>query len=237
MGEKDKGSVVATSGTSKEAQSLFDIIRRLEQYSIVEKVSADIPEEMITTVGQLHFLEIILKHGFLSTLPLLVTAPLGLGVMQKTLPVFGKDTISLSDKIFAFALTALPALATVLFVSLIFSVVYHGSIVRTIKARIIEGILIGKGFGTFMCFAVFHIVYYKVIKVQTTYTWIYKIFGPEKGKTVSTLVWNIGSVLPDAAWYTVILFLLSIAILWLSSKFGQVRTNHYRELTQKWGLV
>jgi len=237
MAEKDKGSVVATTSTGKEAHSLFDIIRRLEQYSIVEKVSADIPEEMITTVGQFHFLEITSKHGFLSTLPLLLTAPLGIGVIQRVLPVFGKETISLSDKIFAFALTALPSLATVLFVSLMFTLLYHGNIARTVKKRIIEGILLGKGLGTFLCFAIFHIVYYKVIRVQVTYDWIYKIFGPQKGKTIASLVWNVGSCLPDAAWYTVILFLLSVIVLLLSSKYGQVKTRQYREFVERWGLI
>lgn len=231
-----KDTTVVSQSKGKETHSLFDILRRLEQYSLVEKTTGGIPPEMITVVGQLHYMEIMLKHSFLTTLPLLITAPLGFAVIQKYLPVFGKDEITLTDEIFVLALSGIAALATVIFLSVMFSMLYHGRIVRRVLNSMTQGVLLGKFLGTLICFAVFHGVYYLVIRKRETYDTIYQILGGKTGLKVATFVHNMGEAFVQASWFVVGLFILSVILIFTGRWIGSRKTRQYDVLRQKWNL-
>lgn len=234
-----KGSdVVVASRPSggKEDESLFDILQRMEQYGLIERWAGSIPEEAITQITQLHFIEILVKQGFLSTLPLLLTAPLGFAVVKRILPVFGKDHISLSDKIFSLSLSALPSLAVAIIIGLLLSMFYHGELVGKIRNKLIQGYIIGKFAGTFICFVVFNGIYYFILRNNSFYISFRKMFGFTVYNKVAPVLYSMGDAFIDATWFSVGIFILSILIIFAGSKYGQYKSNKYRAYIQKWGL-
>ncbi len=230
-------TVVRSAPLGKESESLFDILSKTEQYGLVEKECGFIPEETLTTVSFFHFVEISLKQGFITTIPLLISTPLGIGVVDKILPIFGKQNLTFMDKVFSIMLSVLPALASVLFVAILFSMFYHGNLVRKIRKAIVQGMIIGKAMGTALCFAIFHILYFMVCRNPKFYNWLYSAVGKKFYNQVATVVYDMGDVLIESSWFVVGLFILACLCLWIGTKVGEKKTKRLNQFIEKWDLT
>lgn len=229
--------VVKNSSSGKERESILDIIQRVEFYSLAEKWAGDIPEEAVTRVSQMHFAEIAIRHAIATGLPLLITTPLAFAVIHKFLPIFGKTQPGLIDKIFAFSLSALPSLGIAIFISTILSLVYHGNIVKKIKNTIYTGLIVGKIATGFVCFSVFHLVYYLLLRNPKFYIWLHKLLGEKLyAKVAPILYYYIGDVLIPSSWYVLIITIAAIGILFLGERYGAKKTKEYKRFVEKWKL-
>lgn len=237
-------AVVIGSGDrpGKHHQSLFDIIATLEQYSLCEREGGHLPEEAVTRVVRWHFIEIGLKHGFITSLPLLITAPLGMAVLHRYLPVFGKAEVSLIDKIYALLLSSMPSLASIIFLSVMMSLLYHGNVTKKCLNSTVQGVLIGKILGHFLCFSVFHGLYFYILKSSKTYAFLYslayqyKVLSPKAAQNVVHFVYTLQEPVLNAAWYVVALLVMAILIFTWGYLYGALATRRYDQFVEKWQL-
>lgn len=229
--------IVKTSSSGKEKESILDILQRVEYYSLAEKWAGDIPEEAITRVSQVHFGEIAIKHATATGLPLLVTTPLAFAVINKLFPIFGKTQPGLIDKIFAFSLSALPSLGIAIFIGTIMSLIYHGHIVKKIKSTVYLGLIVGKIATGIVCFSVFHIIYYLVLRNPKFYIGLYKLVGEKLYiKIAPIFYYYIGDVLIPSSWYVLIITISAIGLLFLGERYGAKKTKEYKRFIEKWKL-
>lgn len=241
MGQSKDTVVINKSGQGRHRGSILEIIATLEQYSLCEKEAGSLPEETVTRVTLVNFFEVGARHGFFTSIPLLISAPLGFAVLHKLLPVFGKSSLSLWDKIFALALSGLPALATIMFLGVMFSLLHYGNITKKGVSILFQGLLLGKAIGHFLVFISLHIIYYFVVNSQWLYKYIYdlskyKIINTVTAKKLAFFIYSLGDPIIQSAWYTVGLFILAVFIMALGSQYGKYRTKAFLEFKTKWLL-
>lgn len=242
MESSSRDTVVVTRPTSgRHRHSIFDAIATIEQYSLCEKEAGNLPEETVTRVTLVHFLEVGARHGFFTSLPLLLTAPLGFAVIKRVIPIFGKSGYSFTDNVFVIMLSGLPALATIIFIGIMFSILFHGNVSRKCMNMLSQGLLIGKFVSHFLVFVALHGVYYFVIKNPVTYKYIFQLksfinLDSRILQKLAIFVHNLGEPIIQAAWYTVALFVAALLVITSGYHWGGYKSRKLVKFQQKWLL-
>lgn len=244
--EGTKGSgdtvVIGKPNVAKHHSSILEILATIEQYSLCEKEAGNLAEETVTRVTLIHFFEIGLRHGFFTSIPLFLTAPFGFAVIQKVLPLFGKSSYSITDNFFALVLSALPTLATIIFVSVMFSILFHGNITRKCMSVLAQGLLLGKFLGHLIVFVGLHIIYYVFIKDPLLYKQIYslsnnlKIISPKVAYNIAVFIHSLGDSLVHSAWYVAGLFVVAAIAILVGYYWGKHKSVEFIKFKQKWLL-
>lgn len=248
MAGKDESSIyMATKLVGKHHRSLFEIAAIIEQYSLCEKRAGNIPDEAVTKINMVSFYEVGVRHGFATSIPLLLTVPFGFMVWAKLIPIFGKQAFTWYDTLFAFMLSMLPAVATSLFLFFfIFINLYQGNVTSKCMHALANGIALGKTLGCGISFALFHIIYFLVLKNPKTYHWIlteipkWKLISPQINTQVAyriaAFVYDLQGVFIQSAWFVVVIFVINLAIIYGGISYGKRRTNTIVNFKKRWLL-
>ncbi len=243
-GKDDSTSTyMASKLIGRHHRSLFDIAAIIEQYSLCEKKAGDIPDEAVTKVNMVIFWEVGLRHGFATSIPLLLTAPFGFAVWNKLVPLFGKQIFTWYDTLFALMLSMLPTVATSLFLFFfIFITLYQGSVTKMCMHALANGIALGKTVGCGIAFALFHIIYFVVLKNPKTYQWIltklpeWKMVSTQTAYRIAAFVYDLKSVFIQSAWFVVAVFVINLAIIYGGIHYGKRRTDALVSFKKRWLL-
>jgi len=163
MSEKKSGSVITPEGRSTKAKSFLQAIAEIEQISAAE-IEIDLPPGAFPTPSKFSFSDVAVKHAAVTTFATFFMAPFSILVMEKFLPIFGNRNPGTLDIIFAYLLSAAPAVSfTLVFVYIISNIYIRGAVTKSLLNYYVNSYIITKFTVTIFLLMVFAIIYKSVI--------------------------------------------------------------------------
>ncbi len=182
-----------------------------------------------------------LKHGFVTTIPLLFTSLFSFAVIDRVIPIFGKTTPSLSDIIFSLFLSTMPAIASAIFAGIwIYPSLYFSKAIKRAAYNFTSGIIIGKTIAVFICFLLLNWLYNELTKNIKAYQLVDNTCQmmntpPNTCYFIKLTLFQLGQSAADAALFTIVILILSLAILTIGYQLGLHHTKKIVEFRKKWG--
>lgn len=217
------GSVITPQEKSTKAKSFLHAIAEIEQISASE-IETDLPPGAFPTPSKLSFTDVAVKHAAITTAATFLMAPFSMLVVDKLLPVFGNLNPGILDTLFAYLLSAAPAVAFVLFFVYIINNLYiRGSVTKSLLNYYIHSYIITK-FVTTILFLMFFAIIYNTVFSQTNIEYVAKCISGAmdivwKAKTSSAYEWSykwltyFKSVLMPSAIYSTAVHICCVLLL------------------------
>ena len=117
MAGNDEGPVIlgVGGGGPQKPSGFLDAIHEIQIKHGQEKREADIPDDYFTFKRQVEFWEVGCKSTVWSGLLDIILVPLGIGVVDKMIPIFGNSNPSLGDKTIALLLATIISITYAIF--------------------------------------------------------------------------------------------------------------------------
>lgn len=180
-GDGDSSNIVPVDKAGKDkVTGLFDVLSSIQQYSVMEKNEGAVDADFFTTQERLEFFWVGLKTSFISGIVSALMTPIAIGVIEKMIPIFGEEDLSIFDKGFAFALAFSFSFFYALFI-FTFGKYAKGEYTKAMIKNFAWGITFGGFAKLFLVVAVFHFIHLFLLK----------------DNLVETAVRLVGKVWPD----------------------------------------
>ncbi len=243
---KEGTIVVRGGGEDSKAKGFIDALGRIEQISANE-MDYDIPERTYSNPARLSFSGVAAVNAMVTTITTFVFAPFTSLVLGEYMPIFGQANPGIMDRIFAYLISAAPAVSFAMFFAYVVSGLYvRGPITKALLNIHVSSYVIGKFVMTFFMLMLFTIIYNGVLtqeavhKISSILYGIIKVFMKDKTsmETYVSIYKGLSyfrGVLIDSALYSSIIQVLCAGIIGVSYFIAYMRSYIIDIMNKEWG--
>lgn len=162
MGDKGGGGLIISNAPAVRPKSLLEALAEIEQYSVAEQEGSEIPKEYFTIQNKIEFWEVGFKGAFVSGLVSAMLMPFAISVVEKTIPVFGDEVLTVFDQVWVFVLALSFSLGYAVLIAQA-GKYYKGTITKQMVHNLYHGMVIGGALKALIAFILFHTFYFAVV--------------------------------------------------------------------------
>jgi hypothetical protein len=220
---KDDGGIITAGGRGEvsRAPSFLEAVGIIEQVSSCE---IDLPAGAYPMQEYLGFSNGGALHALKTTVLTFAISPVTMLVLDKYMRVFGNETPSMADKVFAILLSCAPALGFAMFIAFVLNRLYvKGRTTKNLLKYYLTPYIVMKFAGTLFMFMLFLIISYSVLTTSNVIfaaQWIHDlVYWLSKGGAEDVYEWSyrtlheVKTVMIRSAVYSTCIHVACVAII------------------------
>lgn len=221
-GKSGGGDIIQGATVNVHPRGLLEALGFIEQAYADELGGAEIDSRRLTTPVRWEFMEVGFRSSLVSGLTTALLSPLAIGVLEKSVPIFGSTQPSLFDQFCGLLLAMVFALGYSLFLAGV-ATKHLGGYSRAMVSNLLGGVAIFGVIKALVVFIVFHMIYFYVLtdkNIISTLKFLYNFKLPyDAAASIFLWVRHFKPVFITSAYFVVLttaifIFIPYAAMLW-----------------------
>jgi hypothetical protein len=235
-GDRSNDVTPITVASSQRPRSFIDVVSIVQNYFLAEKDGNDLPENLLTLKGKIVISEVGFKGAFISGLVSILLTPFFVGVIERSIPIFGSYEFTVFDQAFAVALTLSFAMGYSLILASI-GKFYIGRLSKRAINWLMCGLTMAGILKIIIAFVLYNTLYATVLeeaRVARFLLWFYPQVSYPFLNRIYVFLMEVKPVLLTSASFVVLTTFLMITVPWLFIFVTSKKTRKMIERERIW---
>ena len=215
---KDSGgsgdTVILGQSYLERPKSLLDAIKEIQNTAAMEMSTTEgINPAFFSLKDRIDLMVVGIKNSFVSGIILALLTPFAIGVVERSIPIFGETDPSLFDQFYALLLALGFSIGYGFFLASLRHY-YVGNMSKTMIRNLLGGIILGSFLKTVLVLIIFHFIYlfFTPERVASMLITFNKAMSYEKLEKIYVWIVNFRPNFLTASWLVVVSTVLFVAI-------------------------
>lgn len=227
-GRSGGGDIFQGNKESVHPRGLLEAIGHIEQAYADECGGAEIDPRRLTTPVRWEFREVGFKSSFVASLTTALLSPLAIGVLEKSVPIFGSSAPTLFDQFCGVLLAIVFSLGYSVFLAGV-ATNHLGGYSRAMVSNLLFGVTVSGAVKALIVFILFHTIYFFALtdkNLVTAIKFLYRFKLPYDS-ALSLFVWikNFKGVFLTSAYFVVVTTALLILVPYVAMLWAHLRNQ------------